>query len=898
MKILKPEWVSDDNTPLISCDIHPDGSRFAVGGNSVQGGGKIQIWNMAPVLNVKKADDPKCPKLLCAMFNHMSCVNSVRWTLSGKYLASGGDDRLVMIWAFGGKSKKDDIEEENWKCVHRLQGHDADVIDLAWNRNDKYLASASLDNTVIVWNADDGFKELQKLNGHTNFVKGITWDPVGNYLASQGADGTVRIWNTVNWKEETKISEPFTDTSNGHVMRISWSPDGCYLIAGSAVNNGGPSAQVISRKWTTGFDLVGHRKSVSCVRFAPTCRLTPDGNRSNIGNDSKTPVCALGSRDCSISVWLTSLKRPLVVVHDIFEDSILDLSWDSTGLILMATSWDGAAAFLQFRADELGKQISFGDMNKMLEEHYGSTAQDLRDIIIENPALIHMGQNGIQKPVDEIKRGPDKQIVAKRKDGKKRITPAFLTGISASTPKPFGEPNSPMKKKPTDSPKSSSSTIKPDDAPSETKPPPILEVPKEKIHLEKSVPEKPKVTEKPSEEIEMPKPKEKVKDKSKKEKIEVNLDFNKPSREGDQPEERTRRKRKRKEEREEVVLPIHKHNDNEEAKKNSAEEKNENNAEQIVLHVMKPKLEAIVTQPSKISGKINSFGLKIVLEDFKSIISCEKQNWNSIIDGLVVAVEIHQKKVIVCTCEGEILYISIDSGKRSELTEFVGKVHQFQVKDNKLLIVTTDGRIELRNLVTGFTDTTSDLRLIQNPRDVWISSRTGEVSVSTHDGVVLGWNSTRSRWYITHKSSSYIYSRALFGDTEMIEHLDEVHRQPAYATGKHLGEMVAAGFEEELNQAIATENPQTYRRTLMQYGRHLSLHNMRSRLKELCDLLLGPVHNSESDWEAEMLGLSKRKLLRDILDSVRSNIVLQRLYSEYDEMLQMANDMESNIMSE
>ena len=153
---------------------------------------------------------------------------------------------------------------------------------------------------------------------------------------------------------------------NGHVMRISWSPDGFYLLAGSAVNNGAPTGQVISRKWITTFDLVGHRKSVSCVRFAPTCRDTPPSLNMRT-NRVKTPVCAVGSRDCSISVWMTSLLRPITVVHDIFDDSILDLSWDSSGLILAATSWDGAAAFLQFREDELGSQISYADMNKMLE---------------------------------------------------------------------------------------------------------------------------------------------------------------------------------------------------------------------------------------------------------------------------------------------------------------------------------------------------------------------------------------------------------------------------------------------------------------------------------------------------------------------------------------------------
>ena len=30
-----------------------------------------------------------------------ACVNSVRWSNNGKYLASGGDDKIVMIWQAG-----------------------------------------------------------------------------------------------------------------------------------------------------------------------------------------------------------------------------------------------------------------------------------------------------------------------------------------------------------------------------------------------------------------------------------------------------------------------------------------------------------------------------------------------------------------------------------------------------------------------------------------------------------------------------------------------------------------------------------------------------------------------------------------------------------------------------
>ena len=31
----------------------------------------------------------------------LACVNSVRWSCNGAFLASGGDDKLIMIWQTG-----------------------------------------------------------------------------------------------------------------------------------------------------------------------------------------------------------------------------------------------------------------------------------------------------------------------------------------------------------------------------------------------------------------------------------------------------------------------------------------------------------------------------------------------------------------------------------------------------------------------------------------------------------------------------------------------------------------------------------------------------------------------------------------------------------------------------
>ena len=57
-------------------------------------------------------------------------------------------------------------------------------------------------------------------------------------------------------------------------------------------------------------------------------------------------------------MWLTALKRPLVVIHELFTNSVLDLSWSFSGLQLMACSWDGTVAYVEFSEEELGKPLT------------------------------------------------------------------------------------------------------------------------------------------------------------------------------------------------------------------------------------------------------------------------------------------------------------------------------------------------------------------------------------------------------------------------------------------------------------------------------------------------------------------------------------------------------------
>lgn len=67
---------------------------------------------------------------------------------------------------------------------------------------------------------------------------------------------------------------------------------------------------------------------------------------------------AIGSRDRAVSVWLTSLKRPLIVIRELFTHSVMDASWSPCGFHLAACSWDGTVAFITFSTQELGQPLN------------------------------------------------------------------------------------------------------------------------------------------------------------------------------------------------------------------------------------------------------------------------------------------------------------------------------------------------------------------------------------------------------------------------------------------------------------------------------------------------------------------------------------------------------------
>ncbi|KAG0309893.1 HIR complex subunit [Dissophora globulifera] len=491
MLIIKPEWVGhldekSKKAPIYSLHVHPDGTRLATGAQDA----KVKIWNIAPILDAETDQDPDTRRHLCTMSLHNGAVLCVRWSNGeGKYLATGSDDMIVMIWqldrssdAWGGSSfgNSDGPNVENWRGVKRLSGHESDVTDVAWSPENTYLASAGLDSKIIIWDGRT-FDRVITLDQHQGFVKGLTWDPVGKYMASQSDDKSVRIWRITDWEVEVEVTEPFSQSSGTTFFRrLSWSPDGGHIATANAfsgVDKPVPVASVITRdNWRADISLVGHSAPVEVVAFNPLLFKYTDPS----GSIGFTSICAVGSQDRGITVWRTHEPKAFVAIKELFEHSFLDLSWTPDGQSLFACSYDGTVAVLLFQSENLGEAVPAEERHRLLAK-YGyerrgeimaetplqlameeqlkeSSAKSRMDEVMQHNssmegvtstfakpsdpsvfanatvALISPSTTISTPPVSQVHIVASEQTVTMTSDGKKRIKPLFLgNGMGAVT---------------------------------------------------------------------------------------------------------------------------------------------------------------------------------------------------------------------------------------------------------------------------------------------------------------------------------------------------------------------------------------------------------------------------------------------------------------------------------
>jgi COMPASS component SWD3 len=115
---------------------------------------------------------------------HKKGIAAVRFSPDGRWIASASADCTIKIW-----------DARNGKLEHTLEGHLAGVSTIAWSHDSKILASGSDDKSIRLWNVSTGMAHPTPFIGHHNYVYSIAFSPKGNMLVSGSYDEAVFLWD-------------------------------------------------------------------------------------------------------------------------------------------------------------------------------------------------------------------------------------------------------------------------------------------------------------------------------------------------------------------------------------------------------------------------------------------------------------------------------------------------------------------------------------------------------------------------------------------------------------------------------------------------------------------------------------------------------------------------------
>lgn len=153
---------------------------------------------------------------LCIINNHLDSVQSVKFLSQGLQVVSGSFDKTVQITNLTGLH------------IHMFEGHSGKVYDIAVSSNEVFVASASQDTNICIWNVLNK-KLMHTLQGHTKTVYTVAFSPNDTIIAFGSWDQTIQIWDIITGENLNVLQRDYAELKN---HKVNFSYDQRFLIVG------------------------------------------------------------------------------------------------------------------------------------------------------------------------------------------------------------------------------------------------------------------------------------------------------------------------------------------------------------------------------------------------------------------------------------------------------------------------------------------------------------------------------------------------------------------------------------------------------------------------------------------------------------------------------------------
>lgn len=147
---------------------------------------------------------------------HKDSISSIKFSPDGNWLATASNDKTIKVW-----------QARTGKYEFTLEGHGAGISDIAWSPDSKTLVSASDDTNLILWNISTRTK-VRTLRGHKNYVFCVNFNPQGTLIVSGSYDEMIKTWDA----RTGACLHTLTVAHGTVVTSVHFNRDGTLIVSG------------------------------------------------------------------------------------------------------------------------------------------------------------------------------------------------------------------------------------------------------------------------------------------------------------------------------------------------------------------------------------------------------------------------------------------------------------------------------------------------------------------------------------------------------------------------------------------------------------------------------------------------------------------------------------------
>ncbi|KAL7507096.1 hypothetical protein ACHAXN_004299 [Cyclotella atomus] len=194
--------------------------------------GTARIWDIQPSMLQTAGNDKNTSRALkpLTLSGHSRGINDVAWSASQQYLATASDDKTLRLWDVSSESNGGTAPGAGEALVE-FKGHLDFVFSANFSPVSDLLASGSFDSTVKLWDVRSG-SCVSTLPAHSDPVTSVVFNYDGTCIASASHDGLARVWDVSTGEcLKTVVGE---ESSEGVAVGcVEFSPNGKYLLSGT-----------------------------------------------------------------------------------------------------------------------------------------------------------------------------------------------------------------------------------------------------------------------------------------------------------------------------------------------------------------------------------------------------------------------------------------------------------------------------------------------------------------------------------------------------------------------------------------------------------------------------------------------------------------------------------------